>query len=67
MAEMNEEKTWKCGKCNVELKKKKTLFEYLGHKFSHDVLSCPKCGKVFIPKELAEGRMAEVEEQLEDK
>lgn len=62
-----ENTTWKCGKCKEELKIKKTVFSYLGHKFSHDVYTCPKCGKVFIPKELAEGRMAEVEEQLEDK
>lgn len=67
MAKMNDEKILKCGKCNEVLTKKKTLFEYLGHKFSHEVPACPKCGKVFIPKELAEGRMAEVEEQLEDK
>lgn len=64
---MDEKITWKCAKCNVELKPKKTMFEYLGHKFSHDVPACPNCGKVYIPKELAEGRMAEVEEQLEDK
>jgi hypothetical protein len=35
--------------------------------FSHDVLRCPKCRKVFIPRELAEGRMAEVEMMMEDK
>lgn len=45
----------------------KIVFKYLGHSFSHDVMACPKCGKVFIPQELAEGRMAEVEETLEDK
>ncbi|HHW08260.1 MAG TPA: DNA-binding protein [Clostridia bacterium] len=45
----------------------KKVFNYLGHTFSHDVPACPKCCKVFIPQELAEGRMAQVEEQLEDK
>jgi DNA-directed RNA polymerase subunit RPC12/RpoP len=60
-------KTWKCAKCDRELVVKKTLFSYLGHTFSHEVLRCPKCGNVFIPKELAEGRMAEVETQMEDK
>ena len=30
-------------------------------------LVCPKCGKVFISRELAEGKMAEVEILLEDK
>jgi DNA-directed RNA polymerase subunit RPC12/RpoP len=46
-------KTWKCAKCDRELVVKKTLFSYLGHTFSHEVLRCPKCGNVFIPKELA--------------
>ena len=46
---------------------KKTVFTYLGRSFGHEVLTCPKCGKVFIPQDLAEGKMAEVEEQLEDK
>jgi rubredoxin len=59
--------TWKCGKCNEILVKKKTLFNYLGRDFSYEVHRCPKCGNVFIPKELAEGRMAEVEAQMEDK
>jgi RNase P subunit RPR2 len=62
-----EERGWKCGKCGEPLAKKKTVFTYLGHNFSHEVLTCPQCGKVFIPKELAKGRMAQVEEQLEDK
>lgn len=61
------ENAWKCGKCGLSLAAKKATFAYLGHTFSHEVLRCPKCGKVFIPKELAEGRMAEVEIQLEDK
>jgi rubrerythrin len=58
---------WKCRKCDQELRLTKTVFSYLGHTFAHEVPVCPKCGKVFISKELAEGRMAEVEEMLEDK
>ena len=58
---------WKCGKCDLALTGKKASFSYLGHTFSHEVPRCPKCGKVFIPRELAEGKMAEVELQLEDK
>ncbi|NLM83667.1 MAG: hypothetical protein GX189_03050 [Clostridiales bacterium] len=60
-------KKWSCAACNVPLVLKKTVFEYMGHTVSHEVPRCPKCGAIFIPKELAEGRMAEVEEQLEDK
>ena len=61
------ERAWKCGKCDVRLVPKKTVFSYLGRSFTHSVSCCPKCGGVFIPPDLAEGKMAEVEEQLEDK
>lgn len=64
---MDESRTWKCAKCNEALVKNKKVFSYLGHNVSHEVLSCPRCGKIFIPESLAEGKMAEVEEQLEDK
>ena len=57
----------KCRKCGLILVPKKIVFEYLGHTVAHEVSACPKCGKAYIPKELAEGRMAEVEQQLEDK
>ena len=63
----NTGNAWKCAKCNCPLEPKKTVFEYLGRVFTHDVSCCPTCGRVFIPPELAEGKMAEVEEQLEDK
>jgi hypothetical protein len=62
-----EKRIWKCGICQVELTPKKTVFSCLGHNVSHEVLSCPQCGKIFISEELAEGKMAEVEQQLEDK
>jgi DNA-directed RNA polymerase subunit RPC12/RpoP len=62
-----DERIWKCGKCSRELMKKKIVFSYLGQTVAHEVLACPNCSKVLIPKELAEGKMAEVEEQLEDK
>ena len=62
-----EKRIWKCGICKTELVMKKTVFSYLGHNVSHEVLTCPKCGKIFIAEGLAEGKMAEVEQQLEDK
>ena len=46
---------------------KKNVFHYMGRSFGHEVPTCPKCGKMFISKELAEGRMAEVEALMEDK
>ena len=57
----------RCMKCDQELVVKKVVFEYMGHTVAHEVPSCPKCGKVYISEELAEGRMAEVEQLLEDK
>ncbi len=54
-------------KCDRELVLKKVVFEYMGHTVAHEVPVCPKCGKVYISEELAEGRMAEVEQLLEDK
>lgn len=56
-----------CCKCGVELEPKKVYFRYLGHSFSHEVPVCPKCGQAYISPELAKGRMAQVEMELEDK
>jgi ribosomal protein S27AE len=56
-----------CGKCQVPLEPMKTQFGYLGHTFHAQAPRCPRCGQVFIPEELAEGRMSEVEMALEDK
>ncbi len=56
-----------CCKCNVELELIKTTFLYLGNEMYHPVPRCPKCGQVFIPEELALGKIATVEQQLEDK
>lgn len=60
-------RVWKCAKCNEELVLKKAVLEYLGHSVAHEVPTCPRCGRVYISQELAEGRMSEVEQQLEDK
>ena len=62
-----EEPVLKCMKCDRELVQKKVVFEYMGHTVAHEVPACPKCGKVYISEELAEGRMSEVEQMLEDK
>jgi hypothetical protein len=62
--EMNK---WKCAKCGCYLAVRNIVFTYLGMSFSHEALCCPKCRKVFIPRSLAEGRMAEVEKLMEDK
>ena len=58
---------WRCSKCGETLVMKKNVFHYMGRSFGHEVPTCPKCGKMFISKELAEGRMAKVEALMEDK
>ena len=56
-----------CCRCNKELVPTQTFFDYLGHNFHTDILRCPECGEVDIPESLVKGRMAEVEQELEDK
>ncbi|MCL2166133.1 MAG: DNA-binding protein [Clostridiales bacterium] len=58
---------WLCRKCGQQLILQKVVFEYLGHSFSHELPTCPTCGKSMISGELAENKMAEVEATLEDK
>lgn len=56
-----------CRRCNLEMKPEKTFFDYIGHNFHTDLLRCPQCGEVYIPEYLVNGRMSEVERELEDK
>ena len=57
----------RCCNCDRELEEKKTSFTYLGHEFSYQVLCCPSCGQVFLPEELVDGKITEVETLLEEK
>ena len=57
----------KCVKCDVYLVTNKTFLRYLGHQLSYDLPKCPVCGQVFVPEEIATGKMHEVETTLEDK
>jgi hypothetical protein len=56
-----------CQKCRVPLEPRRVSFKYMGFDFYHEVPACPRCGQVLISEELAKGRMAEVEMNLEDK
>ena len=40
---------------------------YLGSEFPVDLYRCPQCGFVLVSEDLALGKMAEVEQMLEDK
>ena len=64
---MSEKRVLKCAKCDVELVERQVMFSYMRRSFGHNVPVCPRCGKAYISRDLAEGRMAEVEVLLEDK
>lgn len=59
--------TWVCAACGKPLVSAKVMISYLGSAFPVNLLNCPSCGLVFIPEELALGKMLEVEKSLEDK
>ena len=56
-----------CSKCGMKMELGRTDFKYLGHNFHTEVMRCPRCGAVYIPQELAEGKIADAETALEDK
>jgi hypothetical protein len=58
---------WLCARCEIPLEIGKVNVGYLGSVFPVDLLRCSRCGQVFVPEELAAGKMAEVEKMLEDK
>lgn len=62
-----EQSAWTCANCDVPLEPSKIDVAYLGSAFPVDLAACPSCGLVFIPEDLATGKMLEVEQQLEDK
>lgn len=56
-----------CAKCKKPLVPGKVIASYLGSEFPIELWKCPECGKVLVPKELATGKMLQVEQALEDK
>ncbi len=58
---------WLCETCKAPLEVLPADILYMGSSFTVDLPRCPKCGYTFIPPELAEGKMREVEQILEDK
>lgn len=56
-----------CAGCGVKMVLAQADFKYLGHSFHTEVMRCPRCGAVYIPQELAEGKIADAETALEDK
>ncbi|MDR2945961.1 MAG: DNA-binding protein [Candidatus Adiutrix sp.] len=58
---------WRCQKCDEELRPAPADITYMSSSFRVELPTCPVCGLVFIPPELADGKMLEVERLLEDK
>ena len=56
-----------CALCNRPLEPAQVNVAYLGNPFPVELLKCATCGQVFIPEDLALGKMIDVEKQLEDK
>ena len=61
------ESPWHCAKCDRPLELETIVVCYLKHDFPVNMLKCPTCGFVLVEEELALGKMAEVEQLLEDK
>lgn len=59
--------SWTCAACAQALAPSPVVVTYLGSVFTISLLSCPACGQTLVPEHLALGRMAEVEQLLEDK
>jgi hypothetical protein len=64
---VSEERRLRCAKCDAELVTQQYTFGYMNRTFGYEVPVCPRCGRAYISRELAEGKMAEVEILLEDK
>jgi RNase P subunit RPR2 len=56
-----------CSKCKQNLMPGKVTVSYLGNSFPVELLKCPSCGLVFVPEDMATGKMLQVEQALEDK
>jgi hypothetical protein len=56
-----------CQKCGIPLVKGKVQLSYLGNAFPVELPMCPECHFVYVPEELALGKILKVERSLEDK
>ena len=62
-----EDLEWVCRKCDRPLEVCPVTVEYMGNQFTTELPVCPGCGFVLISEALALGKIAEVEQILEDK
>jgi len=62
-----EDLEWLCRRCNRPLEAGTVTVEYMNNQFTIELPTCPGCGFVMVSEALALGKMAEVEQILEDK
>ena len=56
-----------CAKCQQPMVLGKVKATYLGSAFEVELPRCPNCGFVYVSEALAQGKMLQVEQALEDK
>ena len=56
-----------CRKCGIPLVKSDAVFGYLDNAFPVEMPVCPQCGFIYVPEDLALGKVLQVEKVLEDK
>ena len=61
------EKKLMCNRCKVTLEPRKVDLDYLGYRLTNEFLCCPICKEPYLPEEIVQGKMHDVEILLEDK
>jgi hypothetical protein len=62
-----EDLNWRCDRCDCDLVVGPVAATYMNNRFTTDLPYCPSCKTVLISERVATGKMAEVEQILEDK
>ena len=62
-----EDFQWGCDRCGCDLVVGPVTAVYMDNHFTTDLAYCPECKAVLITEAVATGKMAEVEQILEDK
>jgi NAD-dependent SIR2 family protein deacetylase len=62
-----EDLNWRCARCGCDLVVGPVAATYMNNRFSAELPYCPTCKTVLITEAVATGKMAEVEQILEDK
>jgi len=57
----------RCAKCDRQFEIATVKIGYMKETFEVEMLQCPQCKQVYVSEDLALGKMARVEKELEDK